>query len=242
MKKWVHAKEDAVKRDRISILEGIDHVDLIVVTNDARTQRLTDLPVKASTEYEEDYDQFTVEELMDLDDSILRKIESFYALDNINTAIRSHELDYKLTKRQIKLLSDYYRKRELAEVCPTDEELAHMLHMIAECTHIVGPQYRPRQPEKNFAEMHGLKMVDDDYFNIIKSILPSEFYGAVKSYETERLGAVLYEFVHDPKGYKLEYSGQSLTEDLKIYIKLLSEYEKDLTLAIVSFHDPEGIE
>lgn len=232
MKRYIHATTES------GWLSNIDKIDIVCIVDDAREQGLNRLPIKASSDYEEDYDQFTIEELLELDDSVLRKIDSYYALDKLNDAWRAGGSSYKLSGKQKEKLSEYYKKRELSNVEPTDEEIQHMLNLIAECKHVAGPYERPGQPEKNFAKMHDLKMVQDDYMAIIKDIDLSEYIGALKSSETRRLGAVMYEFIHDPHGYELMYSGQVIDEDIEIYIKVLPDYENDYTVAIVSFHDP----
>lgn len=229
-------------KNAISILDGINEVDVIVIVNDARSQTLISLPVRASSDYDEDYDQFTVEELMELDDSVLRNIDSFYALDNLNTAISEYGFDYKLTNKQKTALSNYYEKRELSRIDVMPGEIEKLLNLIKDCNHITGPDYRRGQPENNFADIYGLDMTPSDYMAIIKSITPDEFHSAIKSVDTKRLGSILYEFIHDPKGYVLKYSGQQIDTNIKIYIKLLPDYERDCSITIVSFHDPEGIQ
>ena len=243
MKRYIRTKSDNHKKEGITIDSyGVrvedahsDKIDVIVVVNDARKQNLKNLPIKAATGDFEDYDSYSIEELMDLDNSILRQIDSFYALDNLRTAIEEYGLDYTLTKDQKAKLSDYYKKRDLSQVIPSDEQIQEILDHIKKCQHITGPDYRPNQPEKNFAERHGLEMTSSDYMAIIKDLKASEFISAVKSADTRRLGAVLYEFIHDPNGYILKYSKQKIEEDIKI----LPDYENNLTIAIISFHDPE---
>lgn len=214
-------------------------IDVITFVNDARIPTLNNLPVTAASSNSEDYDSYSIEELMDLDTSVLRTIDSFYALDNLLTAIQEYGFDYKLTSKQSAKLSTYLKNRELSSVQLTKDQIKAILDSIKKCNHIVGPNYRPNQPEKNFAEVHGLDMVPADYLAILKSVKPEECIGAVKSADTRRLGTLLYEFIHDPKNYKLKYSGQQITDDIKIYIKILPDYENDLTIAIISFHDPE---
>lgn len=229
MKRYIHNSKE----------NSIDTIDVIVFVNDARVSSLSSLPVTASSYSYEDYDSYSIEELMDLDESTLRNIDSFYALDNILTAIEEYGFDYKLTKQQKAKLSNYFKNRDLSSVELTEGQIKAVLNSIEKCTHVVGPDYRPNQPEKNFAEVHNLDMVPADYLAILKSVTADECIGAVKSVDTRRLGTLLYEFIHDPEGYKLKYSDQQIEDDVKIYIKVLPNYQNDLTIAIVSFHDPE---
>lgn len=222
------------------ITELVGHIDLVIIANDARTMNLGNLPIVASTgKYSKYYDDFSKEELLDLDISELRQVMSPYALDLMNDAVNSKELDYKLTAQQKNILSDFYSKRSNALIELDGPEIAELVKLISQCKSVTGPGYRPGQPEKNFAQLHGLKLVDDDYLAIVKSIKPNEFYGAVKSKNIDRLGVPLYEFKHNTQGYKLKYSGQSISADIIIYIKLIVNYDSDYNIAIVSFHDPE---
>lgn len=231
MKRYIYTKEEPL------IQPFIDRIDLVVITNDACTQGLKYLPVVASDNEFEDYDQYTVEEIMELLPSELRSITSPYALDKVAEAINDFNFSYKMTTRQKEILHRYYMDRANSEVELEEQDVSDVLDKIAKCKHVVGPQYRPDQPEKNFAEVHGLEMVPDDYIAILKNIKASECISAVKSAMTDKLGVILYEFVHDPHNYKLKYSDQVISEKLKIYIKIIPEYEKDYTIAIVSFHD-----
>ena len=222
------------------ITDLVGHIDLVIIANDARTLSLGNLPIVASTgKYSKYYDDFSKEELVDLDVSELRQIASPYALDLINDAVNDQELDYKLTNKQKNILSDFYSKRSNALIDLNDSEIIELVNLISQCKSVIGPGYHPKQPEKNFAQLHGLKLVDDDYLAIVKSIKPNEFYEAVKSKNQDRLGIPLHEFKHDPQGYKLKYSGQSIPTDIIIYIKLIIDYDSDYNIAIISFHDPE---
>ncbi len=237
MKRYVHSSDVSN-----IIADLVGHIDLVIIANDARTLSLGNLPIVAAastSKYSKYYDDFSKEELIDLDVSELRQIASPYALDLINDAVNDKELDYKLTNKQQNILSDFYSKRNNALINLSDSEIAELVNLISHCKSVTGPGYRPKQPEKNFAQLHGLKLVDDDYLAIVKSLKPSEFYGAVKSKNRDRLGIPLYEFKHDPQGYKLKYSGQTIPTDIIIYIKLIIDYDSDYNIAIVSFHDPE---
>ena len=232
MKKWIHGKE------QIDLLV-IDKITLIVVVDDARTQEVKELPIVASTEDDPfDYDQYSVEEIMDLPAFELRKFDTFYALDNLMTAVRDRGLKYKFTQRQQRLLSQFYKDPELASVDIRDIDADSLVKAIRECNTIMGPYKRDSEPEKNFAEVHNLELAPSDYLNIVHQITADELRGAVKSHRLERLGIVLYEFIHDPKGYKLKYSGQVIEDNIKIYIKLIPHYANTCNVLVVSFHDP----
>ena len=229
MKKWIHGS------DQKNLSSSID---FIIIVNDARCQSASNLPIMASSNDSEDYDHYSLEELQQLDDTELRDIETFYALDLMQTAINEGLLNYKLTKKQRDRLSNYYKSRELAEVQLNEEDVSFILNEVKRCNTIIGPQYRPGQPEKNFAKVHKFQMTDEDYEAIIKDIKLNEYIGTVKSASKERLGKLLYEFIHDPNGYELKYSHQVIKDDIKIYIKLFLDYKNEYNIAIVSFHDP----
>lgn len=229
MKRWIHGGE------QISF-PMIDKIDVIAIVDDARTQGLYGLPVVASIQASEDYDGYSVEELMDLDDSTLRKINTFYALDNLLTAVNDYGFDYKLTTKQQTLLSDFYKKRENSIVDLTDSQINDLLKMIKECTHVTGPHYRMSQPEKNFEEVHGIEMVKSDYLGILHSLTKNDFLRAIKSSDTKRLGILLYEFKFD-RGYKLKHDDYEIKNGLEIYIKLIPHYQEQYNIALVSFHD-----
>ena len=233
MKRCIHAKQNAQN--------DIDFkIDLILIVDNAEAQNIKGLPVVASTQGNDpmDYDQYSIEELMDLSQNELRSIDTFYALDNLMTAVREYGFNYKFTTHQKQLLSEFYKDPELSSVDTNNIDVVELIRAIRKCNDISGPYYRNSEPEKNFAKVHGLKMVSDDYLNIIKQITPNELYGAVKSFRPERLGIIMYEFIHDPKGYKLEYSGQQIDDDIKIYIKLIPHYANKYNIAVISFHDP----
>lgn len=234
MKRWIHSST--------TIRNLIEKIDLVVITSDARTLTLSSLPVVAASSagYSKDYDQFTPQEIMELDDSELRKLSSPYALDALMEAINSEGFQYTLTKKQKDILHDFYRNNNNAFIQLDPSEINELTQMIANCKHVTRPGFRKGQPEKNFAEAHGLKMVDDDYLNIIHDIKPNEFKRALKSYEKDRLGVPLYEFIHDPNGYELKYSKQKIEAKIIIYIKLLVNYDGDFNVAIISFHDPDA--
>lgn len=175
---------------------------------------------------------------MDLSQSELRSIDTFYALDNLMTAVREHGFDYKFTSHQKQILSEFYKDSELASVDIANIDTSELLRAIKECNHVTGPYYRDSQPEKNFAEVHNIDLAPSDYLNIIKQVTSDELKGAIKSYRPERLGIVMYEFIHDLNGYKLKYSGQELEGDIKIYIKIIPHYANKLNIAVISFHDP----
>lgn len=233
MKRYIHNREEAK-------VDSTFKIDLVLIVDDAREQGLSGLPVVASTQGNdpEDYDQYSIEELMDLDISTLRQIDTFYALDNLMTAVRDRGFDYKFTGHQKDLLSHFYQDDNLSYVDRSSIDVVDLMKAVQECSHISGPYPRPSQPEKNFAEVHGLKMFADDYMNIIKSITPEELSNGRKSSRSQRLGIIMYEFIHTCKGYKLLYVDQYIDQDVKIYVKLIPHYANKYNIAVISFHDP----
>ena len=226
MKRYIHASESVNNK-----------IDFIVIVNDARTFSLSQMPIVATSQFE-DYDSYGIDDLAELDVTELRTIESPYALDLLQTAINSGELDYKLTKRQREILSKFYQDRENSDVFVDSVGVQELLSAIKQCNTIIGPTIRNDQPEKNFALMHRLPMQPDDYLAIIHNLKPSEFTGALKSANEKRLGVVLYEFIHNPNGYKLKYFDTTISDDIKIYVKLIPDYNSKYTVTVISFHDP----
>lgn len=233
MKKWIHSR---TQTDKLII----EKIAAIIVVGDAREQEIKGLPIVAVTGSDPfDYDQYSIEELMnELTTKELRKIDTFYALDNLMTAVRDYGFDYTFTQRQKDLLSEFYSDPELASVSIKDVDVDSLITAIRECNTITGPYIRESQPEKNFAQVHNLDLTPSDYLNIIHQVTKDELKGAMKSHRLERLGIVMYEFIHDPKGYRLKYSRQIIEGNIKIYIKLIPHYANTCNVLVVSFHDP----
>lgn len=230
MKRYIRT-EEIVNQDSL-------HIDYIVVVPDVRTMRLSQMPIVAGSNLFEDYDRYTIEELMDLDISEIRGIKSPYALDLIREAVNNGEFNYKLTRKQKEILHNFYTKRKNSDVPLYMVDVDELINAIRECNVLILPQYRTDQPEKNFAVSHNLPMQPDDYLAIIHEVSSNEIRGALKSSEEDRLGIVMYEFIHNVGGYHLKHSNEVITGNLDVYIKLIPNYNSKYTITVVSFHDP----
>lgn len=235
MKRYIHAANQ-----HTSLLSRIDKLDLIVIANDARNLTIHNLPIAASSsDYAKDFDQFTPEEFFDVDTKDLRNIDSPIALESLCEAINDLGLDYRMTAKQNQILQEFFKDESNSSVYLSKSDFDKLLKMISECKSVTGPDYRPGQPEKNFAELHNLEMVSADYLATIKQLTYSDFRKAIKSATIGRLGVLLYEFETTSKGYVLKYSKQRIPDDIKIYIKIIPHYAVKYNIAIISFHDPQ---
>lgn len=234
MKRWIHASISC------DIKDLVNKIDLVIIANDAATLTLGNLPVVASSnDYLKDFDQFNVDEIMELSDRELRNLSSPYALDTLQEAINERGFEYNLTAKQKDILSKFYSNNVNALIHLDAGQIDQLIQMIANCKHVTGPDYRPGQPEKNFEEVHGLNMRRDDYLAIVKSLKADELVRVLKSKDKTRLGTPLYEFIHDPNEYQLKHDNKVLDSKIKIYIKLIINYENSYNIAIISFHDPD---
>lgn len=234
MKKWIHATTES------NPLSAIDHIDLVLIATDARIMHIADLPVVASSNnYSKDFDRFTEEELLELNNSELRQLDSPYALDTLVQAINEGLIEYNLTKKQKDLLSHFYRDRNVSAVDLSSEDVKKLITMISECKSVTGPEIRFNQVEKNFAQVHGIEISQADYLAIVKRLTYSDFKRAIKSADLDRLGILLHEFICTVKGYKLKFSEGYFPENVKIYIKIIPHYASQYNIAIISFHDAD---
>lgn len=231
MKRYIHAATE------VSILDLIDKIDVVAIVGDARTRSFNQVPIAASKRNDDlaRFEMYLPEEFMDEDISTLRRIESPYALANLLIATKDYGFDYKFTGKQKDILSKYLDKRENSIVRVSDEDVNRVLNLIKRCDTVTGPDFRYNEKEKNFAKVHGLRMVEDDYLNIIKMLTAKNFMSAIMSSDVTRLGTILFEFTCKPK-YKLKYSDQVINGDIDIYIKILPDYH-GITVTLISFHD-----
>ena len=243
MKRYIHSAEGYVNDDKI---------DFIVIVDDARTFQLDQMPIVAGRVPFEDYDDYSAEELLGLDFTELRKIRTPYALDTLQTAINEIKQGYidnqipkdkqdnlyKLTDVQRMILHNFYKSRENSDVPDYEVDIPKLLDTIKACNVVYGPDIRPNQPEKNFAEVHNLPMQRVDYLNIVHDLKQEEFRCALKSANEKRLGVILYEFIHTVNSYKLQNFDFTIDGPIDIYIKLIPNYNEKYNVAIISFHDP----
>lgn len=231
-----HERNIISQTNKITYSRLIDRVDVVVIVPDARNFEYSKLPIVAASNSWDNYNSYSKEELLNLDDSELREIQDFHALDILQQALIDGESTYRLTKNQRKILEDNCSNYEVTDV--TREDVADVLQKIKNCKHVLGPAYRYQDPTKNFAELHGYDMVESDYRNIIKQLEISDFIRELKACSKDYFGNRLFEFVFPSQGYQLK-SGQIIDEDLIIYVKIVGDYIDDCTLAIISFHDSD---
>ena len=122
-----------------------------------------------------------------------------------------------------------------------DVDVDKLLKVIKSCNTVIGPTIRSDHSENNYAAMSGLPMQPDDYLAILHDLKPDDFKGAFKSANKKRPGDVLYEFIHNPNGYKLKICDIPINDDIDIHIALIPNDYGRYDVAIVSFHDvPDG--
>ncbi len=219
-----------------SIVEMVDRFDYVIITDDARTLPFGEIPIIFSGEGDEDYDKFSINQLMEyLTLENLRNICTFYALNNLEEAVNSYGFKYSITKKQKKLLREYHNKRSSYSLELDNDGVCKLIQLICDSTFLV------RVYGHDNDNLHQLQqeMFQKDYLEIIKSIPCDEYKGLVTDDDTDRFGAPLYKFVHDPHGYKLKYSGQTLSNDIQIYVKILLEFENECNLCVLSFNSME---
>lgn len=112
-----------------------------------------------------------------------------------------------------------------------------LLKVIKSCNTIIGPTIRSDYSENNYAAIRGLPMQPNDYLAILQDLRPEDFKGAFKSANKKRPGDVLYEFIHNPNGYKLRIRDIPINDDIDIHIALIPNDYGRYDVAVVSFHD-----
>lgn len=225
-------------RGSTSYSDLISNIDAIVIVPDARDVHYSELPITAKTSTDEDYSSYSDDELASLSSKELRKITEFNTLARIHELILKGDLDYKLSAKQREVLREGYKDFEIPV---TDNDIDHILTLISDCKILAGPDIRINQPEKNFALMHGYDMVATDYLDILKEVKADEFVRELRGNSDRYFGNKLLEFIHDGSGHKLRYGDQVINGDMLIYIKIATDYAESKIIAIVSFHDPDGI-
>ena len=236
MKRYIRTSEEAVENIK-HLTDLFDRISDVIYVDDINSTESIYATDNAS---QIDYSDYSDEELLDL------STEDIHVIDDLYTIYRIYHLDqHRLTKhQQEQLQAQYYIDPSDPDSVTwryyiTDEDVARILDMLKEHDWVDGPA-RSKDPNKNFARKHRLRITPTDYAHILHSLTVDECriitpYLTV-SRNINNLGNNLIVFDVN-KDFILE-DGSTIGK-FKIYIKI------DLTrteipgepIALISFHE-----
>lgn len=224
-------------------ISNISSIDLILFVNDV-DQNLN-IPVYASDSFDDyfrdwnDYDFIDAYQSGDI--STLRRIQDFDVLDKMmDLKNENSDFSYEFTQKQKDILSKGYKNAEWDNETQREKlKVPYLLDLIKKCNNCTIPFPRTEKDlEKNFAQIHNLRLAPEDYLAIVKQFTSNDFYGFVKSHYADYLGNKIYRFIREDD-FK-----NSVAEDIGHYtlwmeINVKQTYDKHI-VALISLHDAES--
>lgn len=230
MKKYIKSKSEI----KLHFSDLFDKISEIIYVDDI------DLTDNIYGSEDIDYASYSDQELLSLTNDDLHEIDDLY------TIYRIYNLDrHRLTKSQLKYLQSQYHidpndiESKTWKYYLEDKDIEKILRLLKEHDWVDGP-VRSKDPKKNFARKHKLRITPQDYVNILHSLTVEECR-IVTPYLTvsrniNNLGNNLVVFDVN-KEFELE-DGTKIGK-FKVYVKI------DLTrtnvpgepIALISFHE-----
>lgn len=229
MKKWVHASDEFLSSNEVSeMLSNLD-IKSIIVVDDAREYNPRDYQIYAS---DFNYNNFTADELRQLDPKDLAKIHDVRVLRKLNK-------DELTPMQQIEV----FKANEQKVNDITIKQIKEALAKIRDCGNIYIRQSVKNDAFRDKILKLGGRVTDQDAYEIVSELRVKDYTESMLSHLDDHWNSLLMVFEYNGdhvfpaknlKGNPVEVKG------LDIYIKIDVDNDNNGYTA-VSFHNPEHI-